>query len=93
MASFVSGMAFANRKLMGTYNGKEGKFMVSKLTTTNKVSARPRPRIDTSLLELIRALNGVTDNDRLVVATATHLVNFGDTRLTGSFKNGRVVIK
>ncbi len=67
--------------------------MVSKLNTSNKVSARPRPRIDTTLLELIRALNGVTDNDRLVVATATHLVNFGDTRLTGSFKNGRVVIE
>ena len=93
MASFVSGMAFAIRKLMGTNNETEGKFMVSKLTTTNKVSTKPRPRIDTTLLDLIRALNGVTDNDRLVVATATHLVNFGDTRLTGSFKNGRVVIE
>ncbi len=100
MASFVSGMAFAIKKLMGTHNGKEvrimktskEKFMASKLNTTNKVSTRPRPRIDTTLLNLIRALNGVTDNDSLVVATATHLVNFGDTRRTGSLKNGRVVI-
>ncbi len=67
--------------------------MVSKLNTSNKVSARPRPRIDTTLLDLIRALNGVTDNDRLVVATATHLVNFGHTRLTGSLKNGRIIIE
>ncbi len=81
------------KEFMRTFNGKEGKFMVSKLNTSNKVSARPRPRIDTTLLDLIRALNGVTDNDRLVVATATHLVNFGHTRLTGSLKNGRVVIE
>ncbi len=67
--------------------------MASKLNTTNKISARTRPRIHTTLLDLIRALNGVTNNDRLVVATATHLVNFGHTRRTGSLKNGRVVIE
>ena len=67
--------------------------MAGKLDTINKVTTRPRPRIHTTLLELIRSLNSVTDNDRLVVATATHLVNFGHTRLTGSVKNGRVVIE
>ncbi len=72
---------------------EEERVMAGKLDTINKVTTRQRPRIRTSLLELIRSLNSVTDNDRLVVATATHLVNFGDTRLTGSFKNGRVVIE
>ena len=72
---------------------KEGKFMASKYNTTSKVTTQQSPRIHTTLLDLVRALNGVTDNDRLVVATATHLVNFGHTRLTGSFKNGRVVIE
>ncbi len=66
--------------------------MASKLNTTSKATTRQRPRIRTSLLELIRSLNSVTDNDRLVVATATHLVNSGRTRLTGSLKNGRLVI-
>jgi len=66
--------------------------MASKLNTASKVTSRHRPRIRTSLLELIRSLNSVTDNDRLVVATATHLVNSGRTRLTGSLKNGRLVI-
>ena len=67
--------------------------MASKLNTTSKATTRQRPRIRTSLLELIRSLNSVTDNDRLVVATATHLVNSGRTRLSGSFKNGGVVIE
>ncbi len=67
--------------------------MAGKLDTINKVTTGQRPRIHTTLLDVVRAINGVTDNDRLVVATATHLVNFGNTRLTGSFKNGRVVIE
>jgi hypothetical protein len=71
---------------------KERKVMASKLNTTRKITTRQGPRINTTLLELIKALNDVTDNDRLVVATATHLVNFSHTRLTGSIKNGRVVI-
>ena len=67
--------------------------MASKLNTIRKVIPRQRPRIHTTLLDLIEAVNGVTDNDRLVVATATHLVNFGHTRRTGSVKNGKVVIE
>ncbi len=67
--------------------------MASKYYTTSIITTRQRPRIHTTLLDLVRALNGETDNDRVVVATATHLVNFGHTRFTGSFKNGRVVIE
>ncbi len=72
---------------------KEGKFMESKYNTTSKVTTRQRPRFHTTLQDLVRALNRLTDNERLVVPKATHLVNFGHTRLTGSFKNGRVVIE
>ncbi len=72
---------------------KEGNVMPSKLNPTRKVSTEQRSRIRTTLLDLVRALNDVTDNDRLVVATATHLVNFGHTRLTGSLKNGRIIIE
>ena len=71
----------------------EGNVMQSKLNPTRKVSTEQRSRIRTTLLDLVRALNDVTDNDRLVVATATHLVNFGHTRLTGSLKNGRIIIE
>jgi len=66
--------------------------MASKLNTTSKVITGQRPRIRTTLLDLVRALNRETDNDRLVVATARHLVNFNDTRLAGSFRNRRMVI-
>ncbi len=66
--------------------------MASKLNATSKATTRQRPRIHTTLLDLVRALNGVTDNDRLVVATATHLVNSGRTRLSGSFRDKTLVI-
>ncbi len=66
--------------------------MASKLNATRKATTRQRPRIRTSLLELIRSLNSVTDDDRLVVATATHLVNSGRTRLSGSFRGKTLVI-
>ncbi len=71
---------------------REGKLMASKYNNISKVNIRQRPRIHTTLLDLVKALNGLTDNNRLVVATATHLVNIGHMRRTGSFKYGRVVI-
>ncbi len=67
--------------------------MASKYNTSSKVNTPKRPRIHTTLLDLLGALNGLTDSDNLVVAAATHLVNDGHTRLTGSVKNGRVVIE
>ena len=67
--------------------------MASKSNTFSKVTNRRRPRINTTLFDLVRAINSVTENDRDVVATAAHLVNFNRTRLAGSLKNGRVVIE
>ncbi len=72
---------------------REGKLMASKYNTSSKVNTPKRPRIHTTLLDLLGAVNGLTDSDNLVVAAATHLVNDGHTRLTGSVKNGRVVIE
>ena len=66
--------------------------MTNTLNTLSKVATQQRPRTHTSLLDLIKAINQVTDSDMLVVATARHLVNFNDTRLTGSFRNKRMVI-
>jgi hypothetical protein len=63
--------------------------MPNKLTT---MLAQERPRIHTTLLALVQAVNQVTEDDRLVVATVTHLVNNGRARLTGTFKNSRLII-
>ena len=43
------------------------------------------PRV-TTLLELVRALGEVTDNDREVVATVVHLLRSGRVRLRGNFR-------
>ncbi len=67
--------------------------MASKSNTFSKVTKRRRPRIKTTLFDLVRAINSVTENDKAVVATATHLVNFNHTRLAGSLNTGRVVIE
>lgn len=39
----------------------------------------------TTLLELVRALGEVTEDDREVVATVQHLLATGQIRLTGNF--------
>jgi hypothetical protein len=38
-----------------------------------------------TLLELVGAVNEVTDNDNEVVATVTHMLRTGSVRLTGNF--------
>ena len=40
----------------------------------------------TTLLELVRTLGEVTDDDREVVATVVHMLQTGRVRLTGSFR-------
>jgi hypothetical protein len=39
----------------------------------------------TTLLELVRALSEVTEDDREVVATVQHMLETGRVRLTGNF--------
>ena len=48
--------------------------------------------LQTTLLDLICAVNEVIDDERLVIATVAHLVNTHRVRLTGTFKNTTIVI-
>ena len=69
--------------------------MTTTTTLNNRPSSRlpfPRTRIQTTLLDLVQAVNQLTDDDQVVVATIAHLVNSGQARLTGTFKNARVII-
>ena len=56
-----------------------------------KFSALSRP-LQTTLLDLVWAVNEVTDDEQLVVVTIAHLVNTHRVRLTGTFKNATLVI-
>jgi hypothetical protein len=40
---------------------------------------------DTTLLDLVRAIGSVTDDDREVVATVLHMLRSGRVRLCGNF--------
>ena len=42
-------------------------------------------QIQSTLLDLVRILSSLTDNDREVVAMVTYLVNSGHVRLCGNF--------
>ena len=55
-------------------------------------SPRSPQRIQTTLLDLVWAVSQVTSDDRLVAATVAHLVNSGRARLTGTFKNARLIV-
>jgi len=50
-------------------------------------SAAPR---ETTLLELVRAVSEVTEDDREVVATIRHLLRSGRVVLCGSFRGERL---
>ena len=54
-------------------------------TTVDGGAAITEPRV-TTLLELVRTLGEVTDNDREVVATVVHLLRSGRVRLRGNFR-------
>ena len=43
--------------------------------------------IDTTLLELVKAVSEVTDDEREVVATVTQLLRSGRVRLVGNFRD------
>ncbi len=42
-----------------------------------------------TLLELVRVLSEITDNEHEVVATAIHMVCSGSVRLIGNFRDSR----
>jgi hypothetical protein len=49
-------------------------------------SPEPHP---CTLLELVRVLSEITDDEHEVVATAIHMICSGSVRLTGNFKDSR----
>ena len=44
------------------------------------------PILETTLLELVRAISEVTDDDKEVIATVSHLLRSGRVRLVGNFR-------
>ena len=66
--------------------------MTMRHTTREQQTARSRTRIQTTLLDLVWAVSEVTPDDRLVVAAVAHLINTGQARLTGTFKNTRLIV-
>ena len=51
----------------------------------------PEP-LGVTLLELVQAVNDVTDSDDEVVATVQHMLASGRVRLCGSFRNHPISI-
>lgn len=66
--------------------------MTMRHTTKKQPTTRSRKRIHTTLLDLVWAVNQVTEDDEVVVATVAHLINTGQARLTGTFKNTRLIV-
>jgi hypothetical protein len=66
----------------------------AKANRQTKVSAQlfpPSPPLHTTLLDLVRAVNEMTDDEQVVIATVAQLVNSGQARLIGTFKNARMI--
>ena len=57
-----------------------------------KLEQNQRTRIDTTLLDLVWAVSQTTDDDKAVAETVAHLINSRRARLTGTFKNARLII-
>ncbi|MFP6606675.1 MAG: hypothetical protein VCC19_08885 [Myxococcota bacterium] len=43
--------------------------------------------MSTTLLDLVRVLSEITDDENEIVATAIHMLRTGSVRLTGSFRD------
>jgi hypothetical protein len=47
-------------------------------------------KAQTTLLDLVTAVNEVSNNEDEVIATVVHLVNSGAVRLCGNFRGARI---
>jgi len=54
-----------------------------------KAAAQPPPR-ETTLLELVRTISEVTNDEREVVATVLHMLDSGRVRLCGNFRGAPI---
>lgn len=57
--------------------------------TADKAASQAPPR-ETTLLELVRAIGDVTDDEREVVATVMHMLDSGRVRLCGNFRGASI---
>lgn len=48
------------------------------------------PAVETTLLELVRAVSEITSDDREVVATVMEMLHSGRVRLCGSFRGSNL---
>lgn len=69
-------MAFARRATQGSP------------TPTRRTSLPgPDATVNTTLLELVRTIGEITDDETEIVATVIHLLRAGTVKLTGSFRD------
>ncbi len=57
------------------------------MTAAHSIPARESEPQPTTLLELVRSISQVTDDEREIVATVLHLLRSGRVRLIGNFRN------
>jgi predicted nucleic-acid-binding protein len=54
--------------------------------TIERSTSVPMPVVETTLLELVRVVSEVTEDDREVVTTVMEMLRSGRVRLCGSFR-------
>lgn len=66
--------------------------MKTRISRSTTEPSQQRSRIHTTLLDLVWAVSQVVEDDRLVAATVAHMVNNGQARLVGTFKEARIIV-
>ena len=61
--------------------------MAAAIERSNRV---PVPVVETTLLELVRVVSEVTEDDREVVTTVMEMLRSGRVRLCGSFRDSQL---
>jgi hypothetical protein len=61
---------------------------MSARTTSSEITSLPA--VETTLLELVRAVSEITTDDREVVATVMEMLRSGRVRLCGSFRGSNL---
>lgn len=54
---------------------------------TGSTGARANPAVRLTLLELVRTIGEITDDEAEIVATVLHMLRSGTVKLTGSFRD------
>ena len=57
---------------------------------TERTQTATLPAVETTLLELVRAVSEITEDDREVVVTVMEMLRSGRVRLCGSFRGSNL---